>query len=64
MTPPDPRPTARPRPDAPRKPGDDDRRDRRASDEQMPDPGVPGRDRLIENERRPMDPGVSDSHDA
>lgn len=36
----------------------------RASEQQMPDDGTPGRDRLIENERRPMDPGVSDSDHA
>lgn len=34
---------------------------RRASEDQMPDEAAAGRDRLSENERRPMDPGVSDS---
>ena len=29
--------------------------------EETPDDAVAGRDRLRENERRPMDPGVSDS---
>jgi hypothetical protein len=36
----------------------------RASEEQAPDEAVAGRDRLSENENRPMDPGVSDSSHA
>lgn len=42
-------------------PGDGDPGRGRASEQQAPDEAVPGRDRLIENERRPMNPGVSDS---
>ena len=41
-----------------------DQRRPRASEEQMPDEAAAGRDRLSENERRPMDPGVSDSSHA
>jgi len=43
-------------------PKDDSRS--RASEVQPPDEAVAGRDRLSENERRPMDPGVSDSSHA
>ena len=45
------------------RPGNEERRPR-ASDQQAPDAAESGRDRLIENERRPMDPGVSDSSSA
>lgn len=51
------------RPSAPREGASGDAR-ARASSMQLPDEAAAGRDRLSENERRPMDPGVADSHHA
>jgi hypothetical protein len=42
----------------------DDQGPPRASEQQMPDAAAAGRDRLSENERQPMDPGVADSDHA
>ncbi|MCC2655671.1 MAG: hypothetical protein K0Q76_779 [Panacagrimonas sp.] len=49
-------------PRRPRPPRED--RGPRSSDQQAPDDAAAGRDRLIENERQPMDPGVTDSQNA
>lgn len=42
------------------RPANEERRPR-GPDPRAPDEAAEGRDRLVENERRPMDPGVADS---